>query len=136
MFSSKRIIYHFDSCQYLYISLCGWLAQEINFNKELQEFETVIMFLIDSQRQGLCRISSQYKKAIRQGVHGVTRCPQNGQIGRTPDNVPLDIQHFHQGSPLHCIRSATPCNNKKRSHLGHSVCSSGAGKTQVWLHPP
>ena len=69
--------------------------QELNFNKEFQEFETAFMFLVDSQRQCLCRISSQYKKAIRQGDHGAATWSQNGQIGKTPDNGLLDIQHFH-----------------------------------------
>ena len=35
-----------------YISLSGWSAQELNFNKEFQEFETAFMFLVDSQCQG------------------------------------------------------------------------------------
>ena len=48
MFSSKRIIYHFDHCQCLYISLSVWSAKELNFNKEFQEFETEFMFLVDS----------------------------------------------------------------------------------------
>ena len=52
MFSSKRIIYHFDCCQCLYISLSGWLAEELNFNKEYDKFVTAFMFLVDSQCQG------------------------------------------------------------------------------------
>ena len=102
MFSSKRIIillYHFDCCQCLDVSLSSWSAKELNFNKEFQEFETAIMFSVDTQRQGfhtiLRNIASQYKKAIRQCDHGATRWPLNGQIGKTPDNAPLDIQHFH-----------------------------------------
>ena len=47
----------------------GWLAQELNFNKEFQEFETAFTFSGDSQCQGfhtiLQIIASQYKKAIR-----------------------------------------------------------------------
>ena len=31
MFSSKRILYHFDSCQCLYISLSSWSAKELMF---------------------------------------------------------------------------------------------------------
>ena len=56
------------------------------------------MFLVDSQYQGfhtiLQIIASQYKKAIRQGDHGATIWSSNGQFVKTPDNAPLDIQHF------------------------------------------
>ena len=51
MFSSKRIIgvYHFDRVVNVYMShLSGWSTQELNFNKEFQEFETAFMFLVDS----------------------------------------------------------------------------------------
>ena len=100
----------------LYVSLSGWSAKEVNFNKEFHEFETAFMFSGDTQRQGfhtnIKMITSQYKKAIRQGDHGATMLLWTGQIGKTPDNAPLDIQHFHRGSSQHCIKSATPCNNK------------------------
>ena len=56
MFSSKRIIDHFDSCQCLYISLSSWSAKEHNFNKKLQEFLTAFMLLVDCQHQGFHRI--------------------------------------------------------------------------------
>ena len=96
MFSSERILYHFDHCQCLYISLSGWSAQELNFNKE---YESAFMFSGDSQQQGFHRIlqiiASQYKKTIRQCDHRATTLLCNGQIGKTPDNAPLDIQHFH-----------------------------------------
>ena len=34
------------------------------------------------------------------------------------------------------MSGVTSCTNKTRSHLGHSMKSSGAGKTQVWFGPP
>ena len=58
MFSSKRILYQFDRVFNVYtslslsLSLSGWSAKELNFNKEFQEFETAFMFLVDSQCQG------------------------------------------------------------------------------------
>ena len=35
-----------DNCQCLYICHPGWLAQELNFNEEFQEFVTAFMFLV------------------------------------------------------------------------------------------
>ena len=80
MFPSKRIIYHFDSCQCLYVSLSGWSTKELNFNKEFQEFVTVFMFLVDSQWQGLCRISSHITTQLSQIVP--TRVIETGALNR------------------------------------------------------
>ena len=51
-------MYHFDHCQCLYVSLSSWLAEELNFNKEFLEFETVFMFLVDSKHKGCHRMNS------------------------------------------------------------------------------